>query len=145
MGVAHLAIRTLIQAGRKKVVEELGSGLVDRAQLKAAEGKEGDAYGKVLNLVEHSDKLHPFDLFQYSITATLLTVFLEQRTQFFSPRSDDHDDLVSTFPGMIGLSPAVKDSAQIDEETSTFVGALVLKHILQLICNASAIYEVGSR
>ena len=135
VGVAHLATRTLIVAGRKRLVEKLRTDLTDRANLRVREGKE-DGYGKVLNLVDHCDKIHPFDLFQYAITATLLTSFLEQRTKFFSPKSD-----VLSKPSFPVLPS--RDPVQVDEDTSTFVGALALKHILQLICNASAIYEVG--
>ena len=31
---------------------------------------------------------------------------------------------------------------QIDEDNVVFVGGIILRHITQLVCNASAIYEV---
>ena len=34
-------------------------------------------------------------------------------------------------------------TAEVDEDLLLFVGGLMLRHITQLVCNASAIYEVG--
>lgn len=41
------------------------------------------------------------------------------------------------------VSLSASQADPVDEETSSFVAAVILKHILQLVCNASAIYEVG--
>ncbi len=90
-------------------------------------------YGRILNLVEHSSSCDPDDLFQYTLTAVLLTVYLRQRTKFFS-----------SSPGGRTLSTSSTSSLEEEEseELSTFVSALLLKHILQLVCNASAVFDV---
>ena len=113
VGVAHLALRLLLQCGNGRLRKAGG----------AFSGLKGglDGYDAVLGLVEHAGSLPPEDLFQYAVTATLLTMMLEQRTDFFAG-----EDAVN------------------QEHVTRFSGAVVLKHILQLICNASAIYEVGA-
>ena len=45
--------------------------------------ERGDPYIRVLNLVTHIDNLEAEDLFQYVVTAALLTTYLERRTNFF--------------------------------------------------------------
>ena len=45
--------------------------------------ERGDPYISVLNLVTHIDNLEAEDLFQYVVTAALLTTYLERRTNFF--------------------------------------------------------------
>ena len=42
-----------------------------------------DRYADVYNLVTHSSHLDQEDLFQYAVTAALLTTYLERRTSFF--------------------------------------------------------------
>ncbi len=83
--------------------------------------------------MEHSSSCDPDDLFQYTLTAVLLTVYLRQRTKFFS-----------SSPGGRTLSTSSTSSLEEEEseELSTFVSALLLKHILQLVCNASAVFDV---
>ena len=44
---------------------------------------ENDHYIKVINLLTHVDNLDAEDLFQYVVTAALLTTYLEKRTNFF--------------------------------------------------------------
>ena len=49
-----------------------------------ADQREDDAsYPKLWSLVTHMDQLEEEDLFQYVVTAALLTTFLERRTKFF--------------------------------------------------------------
>ena len=45
--------------------------------------EDNDPYLKVINLITHVDNLDAIDLFQYAVTAALLTTYLEKRTQFF--------------------------------------------------------------
>ena len=136
VGLAHLALRTIIRAGRKQMVEEVEPYINKSTMSLATKLKSG--YCNVLNLVEHSSQFHDTDLFQYSVTAVLLATFLEQRTNFFDPSHDD-PSLVNSFRGM-SLN---KKQVEVSEDTLNFVGALILKHIVQLVCNASAIYEVS--
>ncbi len=81
-----------------------------------------------MSLVEHSSSAHPEDLYQYSLTAVLLTTYLQQRTKFFSSDLGDPD--------------SVKASETEADEFFAFVSLFLLKHILQLVCNASAIFHV---
>lgn len=45
--------------------------------------EDNDPYHKVINLITHVDNLDATDLFQYVVTAALLTTYLEKRTKFF--------------------------------------------------------------
>ena len=45
--------------------------------------EDNDPYHKVINLITHVDNLDAIDLFQYVVTAALLTTYLEKRTKFF--------------------------------------------------------------
>ena len=45
--------------------------------------EQDEPYINVLNLVTHIDNLEAEDLFQYVVTAALLTTYLERRTNFF--------------------------------------------------------------
>ena len=44
---------------------------------------DGSSYPKLWSLVTHMDQLEAEDLFQYVVTAALLTTYLERRTNFF--------------------------------------------------------------
>ena len=41
------------------------------------------------NLVTHCARIHQDDLFQYAVTAALLTTYLERRTHFFQSANED--------------------------------------------------------
>ncbi len=116
VGVAHLAARTVLVQGLSSLMSL--RPLVDRKTFELPKSCEKDLYSRVFNLVEHSKRTSGEDLFQYATTANLLTTYLEQRTSFFED--------------------GVKDDG-----LSTFISAAIFKHILQLVCNASAIFEVA--
>ncbi len=119
VGVAHLALRVVLVCGAGRLREV--RPFVDKRSLTLSRSSTvGGDYGRVLGLVEHSKSATPEDLFQYTLTAVLLSTFLRQRTKFFSDGG----------------------AADDEEEEDVFVSALLLKHILQLVCNASAIFEV---
>jgi len=105
VGVAHLALRILLTCG------------IDQLKALKSGSKKSDEDSKVLSLVEHSKESSTEDLFQYALTAALLTSYLEHRTSFFGKE---------------------------EGELASFAATLILKHILQLVCNASAIYRVSS-
>ena len=68
--------------------------LVER--LKSSENRDQeDPYINVLSLVTHIDSLEPEDLFQYVVTATLLTTYLERRTTFFESVNTSENDRYS--------------------------------------------------
>lgn len=86
----------MLRCGRRALLEEV-KPYVNRSSLKLTALKH--EYARVLNLVEHSAALPADDLFQYCVTATMLAMFLQQRTAFFSPKADVEEDLCRTFQG----------------------------------------------
>lgn len=134
VGIAHLAERIVVVTG----VDKLRSlrGFVKGNKLTYNNSEAKDSYADVLNLVEHFDRLQPEDLFQYAVTATLITMLLEQRTSFFGNAKNE-----SKF-AFLSLNGKARQSSDEEDDFHSFVSAVILKHIVQLICNASAIYEV---
>ena len=45
--------------------------------------KQNQPYSRVMQLITHIDNLENQDLFQYVVTAALLTTYLDKRTNFF--------------------------------------------------------------
>jgi len=105
--VAHLAIRAAL-TNTPEELKKVQSD-IDPKTLKPAKTSK-EVYSQMLSLVEHSSVAETDDIFQYALTAALLTSFLEQRTTYFGKEPEEH--------------------------FVTFVGSLLLKHILQLVCNA---------
>ncbi|XP_046664063.1 SET and MYND domain-containing protein 4-like [Homalodisca vitripennis] len=93
IGIAHLGLRVALLAD------------------------SSDRYKQVLELKTHLQDMKEEDVYQYAITAALLTLYLEQYTSYF------------------------KDNAPIDVET---MGCRILRHIAQLICNGHAITKIDS-
>ncbi|XP_067144261.1 SET and MYND domain-containing protein 4-like [Centruroides vittatus] len=135
-------------------------------------GFYNSTYNAVYHLLTHTEHMHVEDLFQYALTAALLLILLEKmgiflaRTQQLMLRGIDlKDRMASTH-----LSDKVleQDSSRPDTPSSgrsqspasisdfrqspishpkppsleLYVGGLVLRHILQLVCNAHAITEL---
>jgi len=161
VGIAHLAVRTLLVCGlrqlltyRTEIQAKAKSANDNEIQVgrKAGvpgQGRGAGSYADVHNLLTHSSHIHQEDLFQYAVTAALLTTFLERRTTFFESANEDLSleglkiggSVPPPHPGLIRRSSS--SSTEVDEDLLLFVGGLMLRHITQLICNASAIYEVG--
>lgn len=76
VGIAHLALRIVLMAGLSRLLKF-------RPQIEKQESFNDD-YSRVFSLESHLDDLEPDDLFQYTVTAVLLGMYLDQRTKFFS-------------------------------------------------------------
>lgn len=99
VGIAHLALKII-----------LISSMCDR-------------YKEVVHLETHLKDMRPEDLYQYVLTATLLTLYLENFTDYFITGSPLHLDTSLSL--------------------SNDVGHRMLLHIGQLICNGHAITKLG--
>ena len=119
VGVASLAVKILYQTGSEKILSL--KPFLNRTDMNLSSNHGfKDEYSKVLELVDHIKDMAVEDVFQYAATATLLSMFLEQRTEFLKQEREN-------------------------EDVWLFLSCLIFKHIGQLICNASAIYEVDDR
>jgi len=159
VGIAHLALRTVLMCGLprllayRKDVQSLSVNRNEDARIVRRPEIDGTGYADVFNLMTHANHLSGEDLFQYAVTAALLVTYLERRTYFFEETEEDVlagnlkiDGLSISSGG--GSRPRVRKTSScsvddVDEELVLFVGGVILRHITQLICNASAIYEVG--
>ncbi|KAI5700775.1 hypothetical protein M8J75_002758 [Diaphorina citri] len=99
VGIAHLALKLILVSSHS------------------------DRYKEVYHLETHLQDMRPEDLYQYVLTATLLTLYLEQFTDYMSSGSPPHLD-----PSL----PLLLD-----------IGHRMLRHIGQLICNGHAITKLG--
>ncbi|OQR78055.1 SET and MYND domain-containing protein 4-like [Tropilaelaps mercedesae] len=137
VGIAHLAERVVLTAGL---------GLLEDF-MKSRNSLECN-YLPVYQLVTHEEDMHVEDLFQYSLTATLLLKFLERHTMFFATTqlSERVQDLQLRGGG--GGSPSRRTSlrgqirSECGPQLKLYVGGLLLRHIEQLICNAHAITTI---
>ncbi|QQP38357.1 SET and MYND domaincontaining protein 4like [Caligus rogercresseyi] len=140
VGIAHLALRIILTAGLplllslKKDIQKVWRRK-ESLNFEVLEPSYSDerrsAYVRVFNLMDHAGDLSPEDLFQYTVTATLLTTYLQKRTKFFKVE----EPLESTGLEYLSLG-------EEDPENLHFIAGLMLKHICQLVCNGSAIYDV---
>merc|ERR1719259_161960 len=151
VGIAHLALRTLLVSGlsglmayRSEILSKSKSANDNEIQV-----TRRDRYADVYNLVTHSSHLDQEDLFQYAVTAALLTTYLERRTSFFEMEDLNLDGLKISAGGcgtphqLVRRQSSSSSTTEVDEDLLLYVGGLMLRHITQLVCNASAIYEVG--
>ncbi|XP_064489863.1 SET and MYND domain-containing protein 4-like [Ornithodoros turicata] len=137
IGVAHLALRILLVTGMPNLVTYFQN--VRRSD----SSEKSHPYHAVFELVSHSEKVHAEDSLQYSITAALLYLLLD-RVSFF-----DMQEVSSRFKEMdIDEEKNPGRNSSLAERTGTsiktIVGGLLLRHILQLVCNAHAITSIES-
>uniref|UniRef100_A0A8D9AGY5 Protein-lysine N-methyltransferase SMYD4 n=1 Tax=Cacopsylla melanoneura TaxID=428564 RepID=A0A8D9AGY5_9HEMI len=100
VGIAHLALKLILISGTS------------------------ERYNDVYHLETHLQDMRPEDLYQYVLTATLLTLYLEQFTDYLSSPSP--------LPHLDPSLPLTLD-----------IGHRILRHIGQLICNGHAITKLG--
>ena len=82
VGIAHLALRTVLVAGRKGILAlrpylKKDDSVSPSAGSALAGGQHGQ-YLRAVRLVHHADRLPKRELFMYAATAALLTMFVEQ-------------------------------------------------------------------
>ncbi|XP_064489866.1 SET and MYND domain-containing protein 4-like [Ornithodoros turicata] len=116
IGVAHLALRMLLVTGLSNLVTYLVG--VRRGDL----GSRNHNYHVVFELVAHGEKVDAEDSLRYSLTSALLLLLLDH-VSFF----DDQETS--------GLGGNLK----------SVIGGALLRHILQLVCNAYTVTSYESR
>eukprot|EP00095_Tigriopus_kingsejongensis_P005394 maker-scaffold770_size100439-snap-gene-0.28 protein:Tk05394 transcript:maker-scaffold770_size100439-snap-gene-0.28-mRNA-1 annotation:"set and mynd domain-containing protein 4" len=138
VGIAHLAWRTLLVTGHDALIS--CRPYLNPITLNPTSLFPPHAYRPVIDLEEHAQAMTPEDIFQYATTAVMLTMLLEQRTSFFPGSSGD----VTTALGSIHIGSRAESGPTLASGDSVdYMGALLLKHMLQLVCNASAVFEVA--
>ncbi|PSN40378.1 hypothetical protein C0J52_11855 [Blattella germanica] len=118
VGIAHLGLRVVLVTGPLPRLKIRYKNL-EKSLLVGTDGKYGsktDNYDAVYHLMPHLEDMQPEDLFQYAMTAAMLTLYLSTRTEYFGSDSS--------------------------EETQCLLGGLILRHIAQLVCNAHAITKL---
>ncbi|XP_032527329.2 SET and MYND domain-containing protein 4-like [Danaus plexippus] len=131
IGIAHLALRVLlistnngfppspVSLPQPCTAGELfrSYGLVDNIQIY----KTGtDPFYRMFNLVTNFNKMDNTDYIQYALTATMLTLYLENFTSFF-------DYLPSKMP-----------CSMSESQLKLFAAAVILRSMGQLVCNGHA-------
>ncbi|KZC08204.1 PREDICTED: SET and MYND domain-containing protein 4 [Dufourea novaeangliae] len=92
-------------------------------------------FNEMQNLVTNFNKLSMDDLTVYGITAIMLTVYLLEYTNFFE-KSDLNDCLARKFCDNTFNS---NFNIVTDDDKQLYVSSLLLRYILQLICNGHAV------
>ncbi|XP_021932938.1 SET and MYND domain-containing protein 4-like isoform X1 [Zootermopsis nevadensis] len=128
IGIAHLGLRVILKAGPlpklKGSYMKLQKSL---PQLEDTYGDKEDNYRAVYHLMPHLEDMQHQDLFQYAMTACMLTLYLSQCTDYFKEEANS-------------LSPA--DLLQDRKSVLCLVGGVILRHIAQLVCNGHAITKL---
>uniref|UniRef100_A0A8D8GLA4 Protein-lysine N-methyltransferase SMYD4 n=1 Tax=Culex pipiens TaxID=7175 RepID=A0A8D8GLA4_CULPI len=129
IGIAHLGMRSFLdgfEASTQKLdlsVESTPEGLF-KSVLDTAEAEHKEyPYGKVLRLVTNFEQMDVMDILQYSLTAYMLSVYLSGFTDFFQQLGD----LINVMS---------------KENWFIYCGAVIFRHIGQLVCNGHAISEL---
>jgi len=119
VGIGHLAVRTVLVTG----IEQL-TKLRPRIKAGTYEYSNDDHYSRVYSLMHHIDKMKEDEIFQYTVTAALLAMYLAKRTKFLFPKR------------------APLSEEEIDDDLVNYIGGLILRHLCQLVGNAHAITEL---
>ncbi|CAH1785327.1 unnamed protein product [Owenia fusiformis] len=142
IGVAHLALRTVLVAGLETLLDHrssLSTAPIGQSIAGAdSSGWYGNTYTAVYHLMPHEEDMLIEDMFQYTLTAALLLKYLEQ-TSFFHP-------ITSAIQSEAGdqSQPNGPMKPLTEKEAVTYIGGLLLRHIQQLVCNAHAITELDA-
>jgi len=129
VGIGHLAVRTLLTAGRDAL-------MCNKGAVKAGTytSTNCDPYSRVFNLQHHLDRLPAEEVFQYTLTAALLITMLNKNTAFLSPER--------AVPGLPGKLKPVKPGMEVEDKVLHYLGGLILRHLAQLVGNAHAVTEL---
>ncbi|XP_054713862.1 SET and MYND domain-containing protein 4-like [Uloborus diversus] len=163
VGIAHLSCRVILITGLSYLQEnrdELTKTSCSLYPFDFPDGRYRSNYYSVYHLLTHTDDMNVEDTFQYALTALLLLVLLDRLNYFATLENQTlRERLISCNlnPGRVGSAPSTPTHkrspvhAQEEEEPppaqgppamELFVGGLLLRHILQLVCNANAITEL---
>lgn len=138
IGVAHLSLRIVLTAKLDYLQEFLSNPWSKRHEdiyIKGVglSGKYDCSYLPVYDLVTHEVTTETHDLLQYSLTAALLLLTLTSAGWL--------DNLAGVKTWKNNLCVSVANDAEIPSEILP-IGGLLLRHILQLVCNAHAITSI---
>lgn len=137
VGIAQLAFRILLVTGLPSLVSYFES--VQRGDPAA----KNHSYHAVFHLVSHSEKVPIEDCLQYSITAALLCLLLDHVSFFSVEETSLRFKEVSISGNEHGSCNSGPEQNGIG--IKNIVGGLLLRHILQLVCNAHAITSLISK
>ncbi|XP_037046205.1 SET and MYND domain-containing protein 4 [Bradysia coprophila] len=129
VGITHLALRTML-CGINELMTKIQhlhdtTPLLAWNELLLTVDESDFAYGTVLKLVTNFEKTDTDDFLGYVLTASMITMYLRNHTEFFQEMSKQ-------FPKFMSVS---------SWEWEVFIGALITRHIGQLICNGHAISD----
>ncbi|KAL4224683.1 hypothetical protein ACF0H5_015380 [Mactra antiquata] len=147
VGIAHLSLRIVITAGlnylldfRKKHENDIQNKQVPGFD---ENGQYCHNYLTVYKLMTHIQNMDTKDLFQYTLTAQLLLKVL-QHADWFNEESFKTGSVQVSQIDSVTLraeeNAGLKSCNMTSEET--YIGGLLLRHILQLVCNAHAITDL---
>ncbi|GFG35904.1 hypothetical protein Cfor_05261 [Coptotermes formosanus] len=128
IGIAHLGLRVVLKSGSLPTLKDFFTKLQESgSQLQDTYGDKQYNYKAVYQLVSHLDDMKLEDLFQYTMTACMLTLYLCHYTDYFKVEENS-------------LSP--DELLQDRKSVVCLVGAMILRHIAQLVCNGHAITKL---
>ncbi|XP_076243429.1 protein-lysine N-methyltransferase SMYD4 isoform X2 [Calliopsis andreniformis] len=114
IGIGHLALKVLLTC----------TTTIDRIK-----------FNEMQNLVTNFDKLSIEDLTVYGITSAMLTIYLLEYTDYFKVHNLNHCLMEKFFDNTFNLNFSILT----DSDKRLYVSSLLLRYILQLICNGHAI------
>lgn len=120
IGVAHLGLRIVLTTGS---LNQILNHALELSQNIQCDKTLDHFYSGVYSLVPHIQDMPLDDVFQYAVTAELLTLFLVHKSDYFK-----HTEQL--------MLPK--------NEVVAKICALLLRHIAQLVCNAHAITKLDS-
>lgn len=128
IGIAHLGLRVVLKAGSLHALRDFFMKIQESgSQLEDTYGDKRCSYKAVYQLVSHLEDMKHEDLFQYTMTACMVTLYLLHYTDYFK------EEAVSSSPDEL-----LQDKKSI----VCLVGAMILRHIAQLVCNGHAITKL---
>ncbi|XP_023723064.1 SET and MYND domain-containing protein 4 isoform X3 [Cryptotermes secundus] len=128
IGIAHLGFRVVLKAGPLRKLQGIHTKLQESvSQSKDTYRDKQDNYRYVYQLMPHLEDMQHEDLFQYTMTACMLALYLTYCTHYFTEEANP-------------LPP--DELLQNRKSTVCFVGGLILRHIAQLVCNGHAITKL---
>ncbi|KAK0060383.1 SET and MYND domain-containing protein 4 [Biomphalaria pfeifferi] len=144
VGIAHLSLRIVLCAKLPFLKDFLLNNqkyrLSDDVLAKGLNqnGKYDRSYISVYDLMTHEENTEPLDMLQYTLTAALLLTTLIHSGVFHQVDASGDAKCVShsLIDFMLGMK---QDSTEKLPADISDVGDLLLRHILQLVCNAHAI------
>ncbi|KAK7098507.1 SET and MYND domain-containing protein 4-like [Littorina saxatilis] len=150
VGIAHLSLRVVLNAGLPFLVDFLKekdrTGAQNAIPGVTKEGRYERNYLSVYDLMTHTADMTTDDLFQYSLTASILLGVLIHSGWFESSRSGNPTDSISRDTNLkmyLRGEPihrqSAKDTPSLDMQQVFTVGGVLLRHVQQLVCNAHAI------